>query len=137
MNFSMFVVQAVAALAAGGLFLLAVFQVFLALGAPWGRAAWGGTHGDVLPARLRVGSAISAGVLAVGALVVLGRSGYLETESIPFGVFRWGMWALVATISFSALANFASSSRWERLLMGPVALLLALLCLVVTVAGSP
>ena len=38
--------------------LLAVFQLALVLGAPLGRFAWGGTH-RVLPARLRIGSAVS------------------------------------------------------------------------------
>jgi hypothetical protein len=111
-------VHAAAGLAAGGFLLVAVFQISLALGVPWGRGAWGGVHGDVLPARLRIASAVSVGVLVVAALVVLGRVGYLENTAIPYGVFRWGTWALVAAMTLSALANFASSSRWERYLGG-------------------
>ncbi len=113
-----FPVHAAAALAAGGFLLVAVFQIALALGVPWGRGAWGGVHGDVLPARLRIASAVSAGVLVVAALVVLVRVGYLGNTAIPYGVFRWGTWTLVAAMTLSALANFASSSRWERFLGG-------------------
>lgn len=38
--------------------------------------------------------------------------------------------------ALSGLANLASSSGWERFLMGPVALLLAFLCLVVALGGA-
>ena len=37
---------------------LAVFQLFLMCGLPWGRSSWGGQT-SVLATRLRVGSAIS------------------------------------------------------------------------------
>ena len=114
---------------------MAGFQIALAFGAPWGRGAWGGAH-DVLPIRQRIASAVAAVVLVLGALIVLGRTGYWES-SLPFGVFRWGTWALVGGMALSALGNFASSSPWERFLMGPIALLLALLCLVVALWAHP
>ena len=113
--------------AATGLAGTAVFQLLLALGVPWGRAAWGGGH-DRLPAALRVASALSAGVLLIAAFVVLGRAGYWRR---PSARFRWGTWALVGLLAFSALGNFASTSRWENLLLGPVALTVSLLCLIV------
>jgi hypothetical protein len=113
--------------AATGLAGTAAFQLLLALGVPWGRAAWGGGH-DRLPTPLRVASALSAVVLAIAAFVILGRTGY---ESGPSALFRWGTWALVGLLAFSALGNFASRSRWEKLLLGPVALLMSLLCLIV------
>jgi hypothetical protein len=118
---------------AAGFVLVAGFQITLALGAPWGRGAWGGAH-DVLPMRQRIASAVGAVVLILGALILLGRTGHWES-SLPFGVFQWGTWALVAAMVLSAFGNFASSSPWERFLMGPLALLLALLCLVVAMWG--
>jgi hypothetical protein len=121
----------VAALAAAtGLAGTAVFQSLLALGVPWGRAAWGGGH-DQLPVALRVASVLSAGVLLIAAVVVLGRAGYW---SGPSAFLRWGTWALVGLLAFSALGNFASPSRWEKLLLGPVALAVSLLCLIVALA---
>ena len=48
--------------ATAGLAVVAAFQVALAAGAPWGRAAWGGQHQGRLPARLRIASAVAAGV---------------------------------------------------------------------------
>ncbi|UOY02949.1 hypothetical protein [Blastococcus sp. PRF04-17] len=45
---------------------LAVFQIGLVLGRPWGRLAWGGGH-RVLPTGYRIGSAISVVIYAVNA----------------------------------------------------------------------
>lgn len=65
------------------------------------------------------------------------RSGLnLETVALVPSIFRWGVWVLVGAMTLSALGNFASSSGWERFLNGPVALLLALLCLVVALGGE-
>jgi hypothetical protein len=117
-----------ASIAAVGFVCLAGFQVALTSGAPWGRAAWGGGH-DRLPLRLRIASAISAVVWLAAALLVLGRAGF-SISPIPADVARWGTWVLVGLLGLGALLNLASSSRWERFLMSPIALLLSTLCLV-------
>ncbi|MEW9873186.1 hypothetical protein [Arthrobacter sp. HS15c] len=52
------IVQLAAIAACALLAALAVFQAALIAGAPLGRFAWGGQH-DVLPAKLRIGSATS------------------------------------------------------------------------------
>jgi hypothetical protein len=119
-----------ALLAAVGLFGIAAFQVALALGAPFGRASWGGRHAGKLPAGLRVASAVAAVVWVLGALIVLARGGF-EIGPIPDGVARWGTWVLVGLLPVGALMNLASSSRWERFLWGPMALILAVLCFLV------
>jgi hypothetical protein len=115
--------QGAAVAAAVGLVGVALFQLVLASGASAGRAAWGGSRASLSPA-LRIGSAIAA------ALIVLGRAGYWAPHGWS-GLFRWGTWALVPLLALSALANFASKSRWEKAILGPLALLLALLCLAV------
>jgi len=110
--------------------VLAGFEVFWAYGGSWGLSgAWGGSH-EHLPVALRVASAFAAVLLVAGAIIVLGRARYWASSD-RFGILRWGTWALVGVMTLSALANFASSSSSERLQNGPVALLLALLCLVV------
>jgi hypothetical protein len=75
-----------------------------------------------------VASALSAGILLIAAFVVLGRGGYWSGSP---ALFRWGTWALVGLLAFSALGNFASPSRWETFLLGPVAPSVSLLCLIV------
>lgn len=123
-----------ALLAAAGFLAIAAFQVALALGAPFGQASWGGRHRGTLPTGLRIASAAAVVVWVLAAGVVLARVGY-EVSPIPAAVARWGTWVLVGLLPLGALMNLASSSRWERFLWGPVALVLAVLCFLV--ARSP
>ncbi|MCA1734876.1 MAG: hypothetical protein LC739_01815 [Actinobacteria bacterium] len=64
--------------AAGGaaalIAVVALFQIMLALGVPWGAAAWGGRNAGVLPTKLRIASAASALLLGGIAWLVLARS---------------------------------------------------------------
>jgi hypothetical protein len=122
-------------LAAIGFIGIAAFQVALALGAPLGHAAWGGTHPGRLPTRLRIASAVAAGFWVLAAAIVLERAGF-EIVSLPSAVARWGTWVLVVVLPIGAVMNVASKSRWERYLWGPVALLLTVLSLVVA-RGEP
>jgi hypothetical protein len=126
-------VRVAAAGAASSLIAVAAFQLALALGAPLGHAAWGGAQAQ-LPAGLRIASGFAAAVLVLAAFIVLGRAGY--RVPIPPNVARGGTWVLVAALTLSALGNFASSSNWERFLLGPVALVQALLCLVLWRAAA-
>jgi hypothetical protein len=127
------VVQVAAVAAAVGLGGIAVFQLALALGAPLGRAAWGGNH-HRLPTRLRVGSAVATIVWVVAAIIVLSRVGL--GVSLPDELARWGTWILVGLLVVGAAMNFLSRSKWERFLWGPAALVLAGLCLVVALGAS-
>jgi hypothetical protein len=128
------VAQIAAAAAAAGFVAIACFQLALALGAPLGRAAWGGGH-VVLPPGLRIASAVAVAVWVFAALVILGRGEYAISPVSP-SISRWGAWALVGLSFLGSLMNFASPSGWERFLWGPVALTLAGLCLVVARSGA-
>lgn len=108
---------------------IACFQVALALGAPLGRAAWGGKQ-RVLPVRLRIGSAVAAVIWIVGTLIVLGRTGF-DVVSLPRSVERWGSWLFFGLLVVGTLMNAVSSSRWERFVWAPVSLVLSVLCFVV------
>ena len=111
---------------------LAVVQIALAAGAPLGRLAWGGKH-RVLPRGLRIASAVSVLLYALFAFVISRAVGY----ATDVGDHREGyplIWVLTAYFGIGVLANLASRSRPERLVMTPVALLLALCCLVIALA---
>jgi len=62
--------------AAVGFLTIALFQAALALGAPLGRAAYGGVHDGQLPTGLRMASAFATIVWALAAMIVLGRAGF-------------------------------------------------------------
>ena len=106
---------------------LAVFQLALIGGAPLGRFAWGGQH-VVLPARLRIGSAVSIAVYGVVALLLLRAAG--AHSVLSDGVVDVAMWVLTGYFALGVVLNAISRSRPERLVMTPVALALAVVCLV-------
>jgi hypothetical protein len=105
-----------------------VFQGLLVAGLPLGRFAWGGQNA-VLPAGLRIGSAVSIGLYAVFAVLVLQAAGRLSL--LPAGFVDVAIWVLVGYFALGIVLNGISRSRPERLTMTPVVALLALSCLVV------
>jgi hypothetical protein len=86
-------------------------------------------------------SELAAVLSAVGffwlfsALLVLERGGS-AIVSLPSGLARWGTWVLVFVLPIGAVMNLASSSRWERFVWDPLALVLAVLCLVVALGAD-
>lgn len=128
-TFSTSTAERTATVAAMGFGIVAIFQLLLALGAPWGRAALGGSNEGTLPPALRVVSSVSMAVFVGAAVVVLGRAGRWSDRFS--GAFRVGTWALVVILPLGALMNLASSSRWERFGWAPFTFLLAMATFVV------
>lgn len=122
-SFSASTAKRAATVAATGFGIVAVFQLLLALGAPWGRAALGGANEGTLPPELRVVSSVSMAVFVGAAAVVLGRAGLWGSRFSR--AFRGGAWVLVAILPVGALMNLASSSPWERFGWAPFTALLA------------
>ncbi|HWW30297.1 MAG TPA: hypothetical protein VNY80_09805 [Steroidobacteraceae bacterium] len=121
-------------LAAFVLGLVAVFQILLALALPLGHAAWGGAH-RVLPARLRLASAVSALPLALAAWIVLARTGVV---AVPFqyATVRAATWVAFCVLALNTVANLASKSRVERALMTPAAFVCSV-CLLIAALSDP
>ncbi len=116
-----------AAAAAAGFSVIAAFQASLALGAPFGEAAFGGSSSGQLPPGLRAASAVSMVVWLLAALTVLARG---RSGPVPAGrAVRWGVRGFIVLLAAGTLLNAASSSPWERFLWAPLALVLLLLCL--------
>ena len=124
-----------AAVAAIGFVGLGLFQLLLASGAPLGHAAWGGDSADLSSAQ-RAGSAVSVAFYAAGCLAVLSRVGVASRPRSRVATRR-GPWCLAVVLGVAALANFASQSRWESYVLGPLALVLAALCVVVARTPEP
>lgn len=130
--FSAATARTAGAVAAVGFVLVASFQAALALGAPWGRAAWGGAYRR-LPTGLRIASVFAVVLWLVAALLVVARAGY-DWSPVPPRTARWGTWVLFGLLVLGTLMNLASRSRVERLIQTPVAAVLAILCLLVALA---
>ncbi|MGX1791646.1 hypothetical protein ACWIDW_01670 [Microbacterium sp. NPDC055312] len=115
--------------------LVAAFQIALAAGAPWGRFAWGGSH-DVLPAKLRIGSAAAVMIYAVIAVIAVARVG--AAPLLPQGVAAVAMWVVFGYFTLGILMNAASRSKPERLVMVPTTIALAVLSLLIALGvGTP
>ncbi len=104
--------------------LLALFQLSLALGAPLGRFAWGGQH-RVLPARLRIGSAVSILIYALIGVIAWDRVGAIDVFGEPFS--EVAMWVVFGYFALGILMNAISRSKPERLTMVPVTIVLSVL----------
>lgn len=108
---------------------LALFQLSLIFGAPLGKFAWGGAH-TVLPTKLRLGSVVSIILYAVFAVIILDRAGMLNITDNR-STSNLMIWALTIYFFIGVFMNGISRSKPERNLMTPLALALAVLCLLI------
>ncbi len=108
---------------------LALFQVGLATGAPYGHFAWGGQH-RVLPPSLRIGSVVAIVIYALMAIVLLDRAG--STDLLFRGdTVRVLAWVVSGYFVVGVVMNAISRSKPERYTMTPVTIVLATLSLIV------
>lgn len=97
---------------AAALVVLSAFQAALAGGAPWGRAAYGGTRNGVLPRHLRVVSLFASTVYGIGAVGIIRGGGSARVR-------QRGFTGLSVFMSLGVLANGASRSSVERAIWTP------------------
>jgi hypothetical protein len=98
--------------------IVIVFQILLALGVPWGAAAWGGKHAGVLPLGLRLASAVSAVLLGVMAWLVMQKGARREDDPSWLDPV---LWVIASYFLLGAIVNLISRSKVERI-WAPVAL---------------
>ncbi len=122
-----------AAVLVGGILLqfVAGFQVALAFGAPWGEHAYGGrattTDGRLSPG-YRVMSAVAVPILLFAAWIVLARADLVSGGDDWVNV---AIWFVFGYLVLNTVANFASSSKVERYLLGTVTAVCAVGTLIV------
>jgi len=113
----------VAAIIAIALFaLLIVFQLALALGAPWGRAAYGGQQVGVLPTHLRIASVVAVIVWSAVALIVARRAGVAGWSPVPDSWLPVVVWIVVGLMVIAVIMNAITPSVLERAIWLPFSL---------------
>ena len=111
--------------------IVAVFQLALAAGMPWGKLAMGGRFPGKYPPFMRLICLLQVLVLALLATIVLARAGVLLPGWYP--ISRTLIWGVVAFGVVALVANLVTPSRWERILWAPVAAAMLLSSLVVAI----
>ncbi len=117
-----------------GFFGLMCFQILLALGFPFGEAAWGGKH-RILPPIFRFASLFAAAIFVFVSIIVLEKAG-ISSVFNNSTVVTYGIWVFTAFFGLNTISNFMSRSKLEKRIMTPVSLTLSLLCLVVAITSS-
>ena len=105
------------------LLALTIFQLALVFGAPLGAYAWGGQH-KVLPTNLRVSSVGSSILYILFAGVIASKAGFISGLILPQTV-NFSMYVFAAYFTLGIFMNAISKSKKERLVMAPVAAVLA------------
>src|ERR687891_669646 len=103
-----------AAVAVALIGFVTLFQIGLVLGAPLGRAAWGGQNPGRLPTRLRVASIGAIAILAVLAWLVAARAGIVGASPLPTSWLVPATWVATGYFALGALVNLISRSPIER-----------------------
>lgn len=125
-------IEVYAYIAAGVLIALLLFQVLLIMGLPLARYAWGGTH-DVLPKNLRIASASSIALYIVFIAFILSKASIIDLVGNAQAV-DIGMWVFTVYFFLGIIMNAISRSKKERIVMTPVAAVLAVLFLLVSLS---
>jgi len=94
-------------------FIVCLFQIALASGAPWGAYAYGGARVGKLPVGFRINSVVAAVVMLAISGHYLAQLGVLTPllDSAGNSVVNW---VLVAFTGLSAIANNITRSKKER-----------------------
>ena len=113
---------------------IAVAQVALVAGAPWGAHFYGGrveTRDGVLPAGYRLMSAGAVIILGLMVWIVLAYSGTVGAGLWSGGFLDIGIWVVFGYLVLNTLGNLSGVSPIERWLMSTVTALCAALVLLV------
>ncbi|MCK8484817.1 hypothetical protein MUY21_12285 [Aliiroseovarius sp. S2029] len=100
--------------------VLMLFQACMAAGAPWGHLANGGKWPGRLPVFMRFAAVGQGAILGLMGWAMAARAGLVTALPV------WTFWAAFAVTVLTCVANLATPSRPERMLWGPVTVVLTL-----------
>ncbi len=104
--------------------VVSLFQLALALGVSWGEMAMGGKFHGRLPPKLRFAAVFQLLLIILSAIIVLVRAKLCLIEY--FQLSRSLIWLVVGLFLISLVLNSITSSKKERLLGVPFALILSI-----------
>jgi hypothetical protein len=112
--------------------IVAIFQLALAAGMPWGKLVMGGKFPGRYPPAMRFVCLIQIFILTILGTIVFTRAGIIFPKWFPAS--KKIIWGVVAFSVLGVMANLATPSKWERMIWAPVAIVLMACSLLVAVA---
>jgi hypothetical protein len=119
----------IAHLYATGMLAIAFYQVALIFGAPLGRYTLGGQHEGALPLSGRFIALVSIPIVLFQGLAILSAAGFPG-----LGWPAWTGWVAFAVTVVSTVLNWITPSKPERVVWGPIMLVLSAMAFVVLTA---
>lgn len=113
--------------------LFAIFigiQLLLATGILPVSIAWGGRQTELTPA-LRVAGIVAVFILGAFIYIIRYRAGLTGSIPAPTAI-RVMAWVVTAFMALNTVGNFASVNSTEKLLFGPITIVITIACLVVS-----
>jgi len=111
--------------------IMIVFQLLLVLGLPLGHLAYGGKHKE-LPTKLRIMSLIAIGIFIFASIIILERVELINVFNNPtFSLVI--VWILAVYFTLGVLMNMMSRSKWEKRIMTPLAVVIAVCYYIVAI----
>ena len=113
------------------LIIVALFQLALAAGMPWGKLAMGGKFPRRYPPVMRFVCLVLIFIFTILGAIVFTRAGIIFPEWLSAS--KKIIWGVVAFNVLGVLMNLATPSKWERILWAPVAIVLMVCSILVAV----
>jgi len=113
--------------------VMSIIQLLLALGLPYGRLAFGGKY-EKLPTRMRIFSVIAIIIFVFASISILERAGIIIIFNNPIFIAVF-IWIIAIYLAFNTLLNAISKSKWEKVIMTPISLILAICCFIVAIVA--
>jgi hypothetical protein len=111
--------------------LMSIFQLLLALGLSLGRLTYGGKY-EKLPKNLRIVSLIAVGIFVFTIIIVLERAGLITIFNNTL-LTAIVIWILGGYSPLNTIMNAVSKSQWEKRIMTPISLTIAVCCFIVAI----
>lgn len=101
-----------------------LFQLAMALGAPWGEFAMGGKYPGKFPPKIRFAAVIQLLVLAFFGIIGMIRSGLILSSFFDFS--SKAIWFVVGFFVLGTLMNSITPSKKERNIWAPITFIVLL-----------
>jgi hypothetical protein len=101
-----------------------LFQLAMALGAPWGEYAMGGKYPGKFPPKIRIAAVIQLLILIFFGVIGLIRSGFIFSSFFDFS--SKAIWFVVGFFVLGSLMNLITPSKKERNIWAPITFILLL-----------